>query len=87
LLSQAAPNVGANPLEINTVSPSTIFINCANPSTSPQAAFTLGKFEISSILSSGIFLTSKEIGPCPPSPLKPSAKSSCIGCTTKSTPS
>ena len=63
LLSQAAPNVGANPLEINTVSPSTIFMNWAKPNTSPQAAFTLGKFEISSILSSGIFLTSKEIGP------------------------
>ena len=34
-----------------------------------------------------IFLTSKDIGPCPPSPLKPCAKSSCIGCTTRSTPS
>ena len=63
LLSQAAPKVGANPFEINTVSPSTIFMNWANPNTSPQAAFTLGKFEISSILSSGIFLTSNEIGP------------------------
>ena len=36
---------------------------------------------------SGIFLTSKDMGPCPPSPLKPCAKSSCIGCTTRSTPS
>ena len=39
-VSHAPPNVGANPLLINTVSPSTTFINCANPKTSPQASLT-----------------------------------------------
>ena len=42
LLSQAVPKVGAKPFESNTVSPSTTFINCAKPTTSPQAAFTPG---------------------------------------------
>ena len=47
LLSQAVPNVGANPFDNKTVSPSTTFMNCAKPTTSPHAALTPGSSWIS----------------------------------------
>ena len=43
LSSHAAPKVGANPLEIKIVSPSTIFMNWAKPRTSPHAALIDGR--------------------------------------------
>ena len=86
-VSQAAPNVGAKPFEIKTVSPSTTFTYWAKPITSPHAASTPGRLSISKIISSEIFSTSNWIGPCPPLPPVCSNGRSLTGETTRSTPS